>query len=209
MKFTSQQNLPCLDGTDMSAVALYMKCFAEQVEASLVETTDEFNSFLRAPAAIWAINNQTLVTEGQVIFAGATSINWPTVPVFGNPALPNLRGWYYIGANVFLTDPTPTVNTDRSITLSATQTAGIISGNGVLAQFQDTSLETNTGGEVVLPAGTVFFAGGDFTAPNPVSLALTYRQGIGGVLNSVDIPVNPPSQLWIVYLGDTPQIGVI
>lgn len=211
MKFTPQQNLPCLDGTDMSAVALYMQCFAEQVESSLVSVTDEYNSFMRAPVAIWTIPNQTGLVTGQFISftsATVTSLNWPTTPLGNTPALPNLRGWYYIGCNGNLTDPTPAAGQSRSLVLQAIQNTGIISGDGILGQFQDTTLESLTGnGENVLPAGTVFFPGGDFTSPNPVDLSIQFFGT--GVANNPNLTLTPQARLWVVYLGDTPQIGVV
>jgi hypothetical protein len=195
----------------MSAVALYMQCFAEQVEDSLVSATDEYNSFLRAPAAIWTIPAQGPLADGTLLsFAASsvTSINWPTTPVATAPSLPNLRGWYYIGCNANLVDASPAVGQPRSLIVYAQQNTGIISGDGRLGAFQDTTLETNTGGENVLPAGTVFFAGGDFTSPNPVDLRIQWL-GSGFVGNNPSVSTSPPGRLWAVYLGDTPQIGVI
>lgn len=210
MRFTANQNLPCPDGTDMAAVALYMQCLAEQVEAELVADSAAFSSFLDAPVAIWSNSvNQNLVDGTFLIFDNVTSNNWPTVPVGSSPSLPNLRGWYYIGANANIVDTPPVADQDRSLILSANQNTGVVSGDGVLAQFQDTILDSfTTAGENVLPAGTVFFAGGDFTAPNPVDLTLQYRSGIGGVVNPVDTSQTPAVRLWVIYLGDTPQIGV-
>lgn len=208
MRFTTQQNLPCPEGSDMAAVALYMQCLAEQVEDTLVTQSASFTSFLDAPVAIWTAGTQTLSSTQDVAFTAVTSNNWPTVPVASAPSLPNLRGWYYIGANVNLVDATPAVDQDRALVLSAIQNTGVISGSGTLAQFEDIVLESNTGGENVLPAGTVFFAGGDFTSPNPVDLYLTYFQGVG-LGNTVDVSATPQARLWVVYLGDTPQIGAI
>ena len=123
------------------------------------------------------------------------------------PALPNLRGWYYIGANANLVDAPAVADQSRILVLTATQNVGII-GDPVIGQFQDTVFESNTGGENVLPAGTVFFAGGDFTAPSPVDLVLTYRTS-GGAVNPVDVTITPAARLWVVYLGDTPEIGAL
>lgn len=210
MRYTASQNLLCPDGTDMAAVALYMQCLAEQVEAELVEASSSFTSFLDAPVAIWSnSSNQNLVDATFLTFNNVTSNNWPTTPVATSPSLPNLRGWYYIGANANILDAPPVADQDRSLILSANQNTGVIFGDGVLAQFQDTILDSaTTNGENVLPAGTVFFAGGDFTAPNPVDLTLQYRSGIGGVVNPVDTTQTPAVRLWVIYLGDTPQIGV-
>lgn len=210
MRYTANQNLPCPDGTDMAAVALYMQCLAEQIEGELVEATTAYTTFLNPPVAIWTTSSPQVLTDATFLtFTQVTSNNWPTVPDPTSPSLPNLRGWYYIGANANMVDGTPAANDDRSLILSAYQNTGIVSGDGELARFQDTTLESNTtNGENVLPAGTVFFAGGDFTSPSPVDLTLQFRQGVG-LANPVTTTLTPAVRLWVVYLGDTPQIGVI
>ena len=208
MRYTAIQNLPCPDDTDMAAVALYMQCLAEQIEAELLEASTSFTGFLDAPVAIWTTGSpQALIDQTFLTFSSVTSNNWPTVPVASAPALPNLRGWYYIGANANILDNPAVADQDRSLILRATQNTGVIFGDGALAAFQDTVLDSNTtAGENVLPAGTVFFAGGDFTAPNPVDLTLQYRSGVGPA-NVVDTTLTPAVRLWVIYLGDTPQIG--
>lgn len=209
MRFTEQQNLPCLDGTDMAAVALYMQCFAEQVEGALSDASDEYTSFLNPPVAIWSNTATGSITDGQFFgFSNVVSNNWPGGPPSATqPTLPNLRGWYYIGANVNLIDLTaPIANRYRAVILTATQTAGV-TGSPTIGQFQDTTYESATAnGENLLPAGTVFFASGTFTSPNPVNLTLQYRSDDGA--NAVDTTQTPPIRLWVVYLGETPQIGV-
>lgn len=207
MRFTSQQNLPCLDSTDMAAVALYMQCFAQQVEDTLTERSEEFTSFLNPPVAVWRATGPQVMSDGDyVAFNTVDSANWPTVPSLTNPHLPNLRGWYYIGASVTLVDAPAAVDQAYHLTLTATQNTGII-GDPVIGLFTDLVFESNTGGENPLAAGTVFFAGGEFTAPAPVDLTWRYRTNTPA--NTVPTTLTPAARLWVVYLGDTPQIGVI
>lgn len=194
----------------MAAVALYMQCFAEQVEATLVADTDAYTSFLNPPVAFWTntVNQATLVDRDFFTFNTVTSNNWPTVPSATAPSLPNLRGWYYIGANANIVDPTaPSTAEWRAIVLTATQNAGII-GDPVLGSFTSTEPESaTTNGENVLVAGTVFFASGDFSDPDPVDLALQYRTNTS-TLDPATTTQTPAIRLWAVYLGDTPEIGV-
>lgn len=210
MRFTSQQNLPCLEGTDMAAVALYMQCFAEQVESTLVADSDAYTSFLNPPVAVWTstVTQTTLVDRDFFTFNSVTSNNWPTVPSATAPTLPNVRGWYYIGANVNIVDLTaPVANAYRGIILTATQNVAVV-GDPVLGQFTDTVPESaTTNGENLLVAGTVFFASGDFTAPSPVDLTLQFRTSTSPV-DPLVTTLTPAIRLWVVYLGDTPEIGV-
>lgn len=206
MRFTSTQQLPCPEGSDMAAVALYMQCFAEQVESTLTEQSAEFATFLNPPVAVWRATAPQVLNDGDFITFGAVDYdNWPTVPSSTSPSLPNVRGWYYIGANVTLVDAPAVVNQMYMILLTATQNTGIV-GDPVIAQFQDTVFESNTGGENPLVAGTVFFASGEYTNPSPVDLTLRYRTS--SLVNPVPTTLTPASRLWVAYLGDTPQIGV-
>lgn len=211
MNFTTGFNLPCPEGTDMAAVALYMQCLAEQVEGSLGEQSDAFTTFLNPPVAFWS-NTATqtgMVSRDLFTFNTVASNNWPTVPSSTSPALPNLRGWWYIGANVNIIDNSaPIANRYRAIILTATQNAGITS-EPVLTTLIDTVQESATaGGENPLVAGTLFFASGDFSAPAPVDLALQYRTD-DLPANTQDTTLTPPIRLWAVFLGDTPQIGAV
>lgn len=208
MNFTAIQNLPCPEGTDMAGVALYMQCLAEQIEATLQGQADQFTTFLTPPVAVWTRSTpQTLVDGDQLAFSSVTSAHWPVAPSPTSPSLPNLRGWYYIGADVNIVDAPAAVDQSRVLVLFAEQNVGII-GDPTLATFVDTVFESNTGGENLLVAGTVFFASGDFTATAPVDLSLYYRTS-GGAGNPVDTTLTPAIRLWVVYLGDTPEIGAI
>lgn len=210
MRFTSRQDLPCLEGTDMAAVALYMQCLAEQVESTLVADSAAYTSFLNPPVAVWTntVNQATLADRDFFTFNTVSSNNWPTVPSATAPSLPNVRGWYYIGANANIVDPTaPVANEYRAIVLTATQNAGI-TGDPVIGSFTSTELESaTTNGENILVAGTVFFASGDFSDPDPVDLELQYRTSTS-VLDPATTTQTPAIRLWVVYLGDTPEIGV-
>jgi hypothetical protein len=207
MRFTTQQELPCPDDTDMAAVALYMQCLAEQVETTLDAQADEFNAFLRVPTAVWQATSTQLIDAGSYInFTTVTSDYWPTTPSPTAPSLPNLRGWYYIGFGTSLTDASPVVDQMLQITLYAAQNVGIV-GDPILGRFTDTVWQSNTGGENPLVAGTVFFPGGDFTSPAPVDLSVQFfTQTLASPINTGLVP-NP--RLFVVYLGDTPEIGVV
>lgn len=213
MEFTSQQNLPCLDDDDVSAIALYMKCLADQVDATLTRQFDELTAFLAAPAAAWiataaqSISTAVNTSGTTLTFASpaAWSANWPGGPP-ASPSLPNLRGWYYISCNVNLLAAAPTLNSTRTMTLKAVSLTDV-GPNVTLGTFVDKVYESNTGnGENLLAAGTVYFPGVNTAAVNPTTLsAVVLPSGQAGALNTT---LTPPATMWAFYLGDTPQIEV-
>jgi hypothetical protein len=208
MQFTDLQNLPCLEGSDYAAVALYMQCLAEQIDTTLTGQSQEFTSMLMRPAAAWVqTGTQIEIPTGGMLTPGPVSyqINWPTVmPAATAPRLANRRGWWYVGASVNLTPAGgSTLNAFFRIRMRVT------AGNMSLANLADISdliyNSNTTNGENLQTATTVFYPGSVSTdsAANPlVTVEVTHSNS-----SNLNTTLTPPFTVWVAYLGDTPQIG--
>lgn len=119
MRFTSEQNLPCLDGDDYAAYALYMQCLAQALDDRFTEKNDALNSVRNNYAAIWSNTGGTITSDGGGSFnlspTGLQSLFWndPVNPPFtgtgapGDPVrfqFPGMvsGGLYQVGITTFM-----------------------------------------------------------------------------------------------------------
>lgn len=208
MQFTELQNLPCLDGEDYGAHALYMQCLATQLDDILTAQSDGFADFLHRPAAAWeATVAQTDISTGLLVGPGpvAWQANWPVpLPVGSPPRLANVRGWWYVGANINLV-PFGATTADAFVRIQMR-----VSGGGLalpdLADVSDLVYMSGTaGGENLSVATTVFYAGTQATgtSTNPqITVELTHANASG-----LSTTLTPPFTVWVFYLGNTPEIA--
>lgn len=63
MRFTAEQNLPCLTGDDYAAYATYMQCLAEQLDDLFTEKNNALLSVRNTYAGVWR-NTAALVSDG-------------------------------------------------------------------------------------------------------------------------------------------------
>lgn len=209
MKFTPDQNLPCLDGTDYAAYALYVQCLAEQLDTKFQDQFDSLYDFLRRPASVWTrTTTQTGITNGTdaqllFIFETESQLNWP-YPITSTPNIPILRGWWHVGLTVNLA-ASGAVNADtiRQLYLrgdAVVNDSGTTTTNYV--NLVDQVWESNTGnGENLTVQGTVFQPGFD-------EIILTGYTIHGNSGSTLTMTITPQPRLWAVYLGDTPEIQV-
>lgn len=208
MLFTELQKLPCLQDEDYAAIALYMQCLAEQLDDTLASQADEFSDFLHRPAAAWvALATQIGIATGDLITPGPVSwqANWPVVlPVGQAPRLANLRGWWYVGANVNLT-PDGGTTADSLLRIRMRITNGGV-GLSNLADVSDlVYMSATTNGENLSVATTVFYPGTTATGAtaNPlINVELTHVNS-----SNMGTTLTPPFTVWVFYLGNTPEIA--
>lgn len=207
MEFTDIQKLPCLDGEDYAAFALYMQCLANQLDDTLTAQTDELNDFLTRPAAGWTQTAvQSGILDGSPLSTNTVEwqANWPTVlPVASSPQLANRRGWWYVGACANLI---PSGVTTANARLEMRMR---ISGGGFVAAplgiFSDVTYMSGAGdGENLVTAGTVFWGGTDSPSSfaNPtVNIDIFHANA-----SSLTTSLTPAPRVWVAFLGDTPEI---
>ena len=205
MQFTEPHQVPCLSDEDPAAVALYMKCLAEQIDQDLQDRVDAADAFLHRPASVWEISG-TVSSPGFSTLSGGSLFfryNWPLIST--SRSIPNIRGFWHVGVNVHATaSGAVTANSRRILRLRVNKVAFSTSR---WATFTDKEWESNTGsGENLLAQGTFFFPGivGDTTIEGAV-LNVMYESGNANDLN-IDATL---SHLWAYYMGDTPQIAAV
>lgn len=206
MKFTQDHALPCPEGEDYAATALYMQCLGEQVDAELTSRQDAFTGFLDRPAAAWiATAVITDIANGDEITPGAVgwSANWP-VPITTTPRLPPVRGWYYVGANVTVAaDGAPTANSLRKLGLRVVSAEVSLPNPGL---FFDSIHEAQVGNnESLMVAGTVFYPGP--SSPTVTATPVLVCEIQHGDPLDLMTTVTPPFTVWVAFLGDAPQIA--
>lgn len=209
MKFTQIQKLPCLEGEDYAAYALYMQCLANQLDDTFTAQSDEFSGFLRRAAAAWvATSTQIEIPTGFLLTPGPVSwqANWPVALAPGQPPrLGNLRGWWYVGVSVNLT-PAGGTTADAFLRIRMTITQGGI-GTGFLADVSDlVYMSATTNGENLMVASTVFYGGTTTaaTTANPlINVEMTHNNS-----SNINTTLTPPFTVWVFYLGNTPEIAV-
>lgn len=208
MRFSDNFRLPCLDGTDYGAYALYMGCLAEMIDAELTAQSEAFDAFLNRPTGIWTrTTTQTGINFGSndplFLFETLTLINWPTLTAL--PQIPITRGWYHIGMTAnFIASGAVNADTVRRLRLSGD---AVINDEGATVagyvDLQDQVWESNTGnGENLSVQGTVFQPG--FAV---ISLLGSIFHGNTG--SSLTMTITPPPRIWVTYLGDTPEIAQV
>lgn len=213
MEFTPVYNLPCLDGDDYAAYAIYMQCLAESLDNKFTQQQDSLNDFLNRPASVWTrtttqtgIINSLALTDLQLLFIFETEsqVNWPGVPT-SNPQIPNVRGWWHVGLTVNV-QASGAVNADtvRMLFLrgdAVVNEAGAVTTNYV--NLIDEVWESNSGnGENLTVQGTVFQPGFDEI----------FLQGYlvhQNTSSTLTMTTTPQPRLWVTYLGDTPEIAQV
>lgn len=209
MNFTENYRLPCLDGNDYAAYAIYMQCLAETLDTKFQEQFDSLYSFLQPPASVWT---RTTTQAGinfpdpqlLFIFETESQLNWP-FPLTTTPNIPALRGWWHVGlTGNFIASGGINVDSYRRIFLRGD---AVINESGATTvdyvNLEDQVWESNTGnGENLTVQGTVFQPGFD-------EIILTPYMSHGNITSTLTMTITPQPRLWAVYLGDTPEIAQV
>lgn len=210
MRFTDAFKLPCLDGSDYAAYALYMQCLGEQVDTILGDQLDAFTEFQMRPSALWTASATHTAFNGSPLtnFVLTFSTNWPGGVPPVSPTLGNLRGWWQVGANVnLISSGAVTLNTYRRLDLEVNPPIGA-PGFPADKVFTDNSWESNTGnGENLLSSGTVYTTGSDSTSPlaGGFLVARTFNNNAVNLVTTL----TPPATIWATYIGDSPEIQAV
>jgi len=205
MQFTDSHLVPCLSDEDPAAVALYMKCLGEKIDSDLQDRLVISRAFRHRPVSVWEATTATVSSPGTSSINATTFFryNWPLATTA--PRIPNIRGWWSVGANLHVTATgAVTADSRRILRLRVEHVAFSTSR---YATFTDKEWESNSAnGENLLAQGSFFFPGID-GAESIEGAVLRYACESG---NASDLAVDPLlSHMWAYYLGDTPQIAAV
>jgi len=215
MRYTDIHDIPCLGDEDYPAVALYMQELALRIEADLDAQQTALETFLDTGSAIWAAPAPTNIPNGVTLGLPDRFYVLNIVQNVGgagldqtpfDPTLPALRGWYYVGANVNLVATgAVTANSRRLLRLRIT-TLGLsftgldlAPGSQSLATFDSQIVTANTALGDNLWAGGTYFSDG--LGVYPVHATVFHDN-----TSSLDTTLLPAARIWIVYMGDSPDI---
>lgn len=203
--------VPCIGDDDYAAYALYMKCVADQVEASLVANQEAALAVLQRPVRVWRATQTQ--TEGSASGFSPDAIlytyNYPASFGATDFSTLNLQGWWRIGGLWRCTSNTPVVGNARMFSMATFPNNETVrdqeSGNWV-ARAQDITWETNTtGGESLYIEYDVYNPGspgapiGDISMETEISVGVEFTGSETVTFNGL---------LWAIYLGDTPSVSI-
>lgn len=205
--------IPCLNDDDYAAYALYMQCVAQRVEADLVANKAQIDAARFRPARGWTRTDVNTPGGGSTNTSAtiAYTYNWPgTVGSLADLVTLNRQGWWNIGFNTRAVSNTPVVPNWRIIDLavfaptvpSALRT--FTSGEWTI-KLEDIVWESNTtGGEVLTASADVYNPGNPEVAETGPGLSMLFGLQLeSGGVETVTLTTN----IWAVFLGDTPNIG--
>lgn len=218
--------LDCPDSQDYAALALYMQCFADTVDAQLQAHLDLAQGFLDAPtimcrntvnksvaASTTAFDVFTTETFNNSTFMDLVIDPIGVAPVFlprnyirigsapgVTPVVPYPRGLYMVGAYTAQTAAgAVTAYSERTLAITVSDET-LPSTNQILFFADDVTFDTNTGGNerqiVKFPI--------ELTGENGVIVG-TYSQNTN-VASAVDVLAN--SLFWVTYVGPSDLVEV-
>ena len=214
MRLIGEHEIPCLEDTDYAAIALYMQCLAEQVEAELVSNQTQIEAVFDRPFAMWQVTSVLPQGSGSnTTSANAMLASYHFNQTFSATSMStiNTRGWWQIGAHIHATSDAPAggAGNNRILALyvfpagTATSLLTFTSGEHEVA-LQDITWESNTAtGEDVRAVCDVYNSGDPNVGPNDFGMRIRIGFSVenGGAEN-----VTFSGFVWAAYLGDTPAI---
>lgn len=210
MRFTDRHKLPCLGNEDYAAYALYMQCMAQRLEDEFTERGDLLAAAARKPTAIWkAQSAQTGIPDNAWwIVSGLTlssAYNWPVL--VSNPALPPLRGWWQVVANVnMIASGAVNFDTLRALRIEIYPPIGSPRGTPTDYYYDETWAPNSPNGDNLLVTAIVYNDPiTDWRNTRTIDVFMQHNN----TSSTMSTTLTPPATVAITYLGDTPEIQAV
>lgn len=211
MSTTPRFGLPCPEGTDYAAIALYLQRLAEAAEAKILDERAMVDNFVRQPVGIW--QNAFNITASSGATVSNISVDSPvfvnaraaarTVQGFsGFGALFTEPGVYHVGWNVSMTElTTVTTNTPRTINFTIRQ----LDGSGADIVLADLSRRVNASSVVTERFGSDGLVVVNELVRPQINARIEFTNGDP----SGSVRISPPNfKCWYRRIGSTTQIEV-
>lgn len=212
------QQLPCLEGTDYAAYALYMQCLAETLEGKFNAIAASQDEFRNRFAGVWRNTVPIVSASGAFATTAIPALHWndPVNPPSTGSGAPNdpvrylfpgdvFGGLYALGGTVFF-NAGATAGSSRRMEFPVyyTSTIGTVSNVVTL----DASEESLSGGEALYTGTQLSIANREITPASnnfgvPIGFTVTLTELDAGVIT---IPVGGLT-FWAIFIGENNLIG--
>lgn len=196
MNKTSAFSIPCPDGDDTGALAIYLETLALTIDTQLQQQYVDLGEFFTPPTAVFTTATTAVINPGSDVFTGAISfvvgMVFNKVPVGAVYSKLSVPGWYLVGANIrTIANATITDNSAVHFHLDIKSTDIVPGATTRLARFTNTLYESNTGGEPQTVTGVFYLP------PNATATA----EGYVFHNNAGTRTLQSGSKTWYTWIG--------